>query len=174
MRKENAVSILWGECKDIFLSSSNQQLEDLLKNALNIVRKYDAFFRKKADLEFLNYIIKMNADEYIIGTNGDDFEILTKTYIRLEGISVEIIWQILSQLIWDLTVPVTNKICPFCRCDNVVLLADKEKKHLYESCENCFGTAEDGIRIMRPDNLFPASKDMVEKHYYSFLNNGSI
>ncbi len=47
MRKENAVSILWGECKDIFLSSSNQQLEDLLKNVLNIVRKYNAVFRKK-------------------------------------------------------------------------------------------------------------------------------
>ncbi len=153
---------LWKECKTVFQSSSNRHLKELLTSSVEIVKKYYDVFRAKADLEFLNYIVQMNVSEYLIGTNGDNFEIRLKAYLQREDMSIEEIWHILSQLIWDLTVPVTDEICPFCCCDNLVLLVDKEKKHTYQSCENCFWISEDGIQITRPNSLFPASKDMIK------------
>ena len=131
MNKENVVLTLWGECKKIFLSASNEQLEDLLKNILEIVRKNYIIFQQIADLKFLDYVVIMDANEYIIGTTGDNFELILKAYIQQKDISLEIIWRILAQLIWDLTLPVTDKICPFCHCDNLALLTDEEKKHIY-------------------------------------------
>lgn len=162
MNKEKLVLSLWKECKNVFQSSSNEQLKELLKNILQIVEENYNIFQEKADLEFLNYIVQMNVDEYFIGTNGDNFEMILKKYLQKDDMSVEELWHILSQLIWDLTVPVTDNICPFCRCDHLVLLVDKEKKHIYQSCENCFWISEEGLQITRPDSLFPASKDMIK------------
>lgn len=164
MITENTVFNLWKECKEVFLFSYKVQLEELLKNILEIVRRNYNVFKEKTDLQLLDYIVTMDADEYIIGTNGDDFELRLKTYLRQENISVEVIWKILSQLIWDLTVPVTEKICPFCRSDNLALLMDKEEKHVYESCETCFWISEGGIQIMRPADIFPANKKMINKN----------
>ena len=164
---------LWKECKNVFQSSSDGQLKALLKNIIEIVKKNYDVFQEKADLEFLDYIVQMNVNEYLLGTNGDNFEIRLKAYLqRDDDISIEEIWHILSQLIWDLTIPATDKICPFCRCDNLVLLVDKEKKHMYQSCENCFWISEDGIQITRPNSLFPASKDMIKyKDITSIVQN---
>lgn len=162
MDNKNIALALWEECKDVFISASNKQLKELLENIIEIVKKNVNIFQRKADLDFLNYIVQMNVDEYIIGTNGDDFELRLKGYMQQENISVEELWRILAQLIWDLTVPVTDKICPFCHCDNLVLLVDKEKKHRYESCETCFWIAEEGKQIARPEDLFPAEKSMIK------------
>lgn len=113
-------------------------------------------------MEFLDFTVEINIDEYFVGTNGDDFELRLKTYAQQDNVSIENIWRILSQLIWDLLVPVTDKICPFCQCDNLALLVDKNGEHTYESCEKCFGISVDGIQIMRPDSLFPANKEIFE------------
>jgi len=44
MSKENAVLILWDECKDVFLSANNKHLKELLERLLEIVKKnYDIF-----------------------------------------------------------------------------------------------------------------------------------
>lgn len=160
MNTVNAKLLLWEECKNIFLNSDNNRLKDLLKKVLEIIRENYDIFRKKADLDFLDFVIKMDADEYIIGTNGDDFQttLRSKADIPQENISVDKIWRILAQLMWDLTVPVTDKVCPHCRCGNLVLLVDKERKNIYESCENCFWISENEIQIKRPDDLFPAGK----------------
>ncbi|MBQ8260754.1 MAG: hypothetical protein IJZ00_00530 [Lachnospiraceae bacterium] len=166
MRKENIVLILWDECKNVFSSSNNKQLKVWLQQLLEIIKKYYDFFYEKVDLEFLKFVVKISVDDYFVGTNGDDFELRAKSYIQQEIISIEDIWVILSQLIWDLTVPVTNKVCPFCQCDNLVLLTDKNEKWIYEFCENCFWTSKDEIQIMRPDSLFPASKKLLEMNDY--------
>ena len=162
----NKKDILMEECSSIIFDSNNETLKMLLEKLVEIVREHNDIFEEIADLDFLDYIMKMDINEYLIGTNGDNFELRLKEYMQRENLSVEIIWQGLSQLIWDLTVPVTKKICPLCRCDNLTLLVDKEKKHIYKSCENCFYITENGMRIMRPNNLFPASIDMIKKYNY--------
>ena len=129
---------------------------------------YDIFY-EKADLEFLDYVIEINIDAYLVGTNGDDFEVRLQTYAKQNNVSIEDIWKILSQLIWDLIVPVTDRICPFCQCDNLTLVVDKNEKFIYESCENCFGFFKDGIQIMRPNSFFPANKEIFEKSNYRIL-----
>lgn len=50
MSQKDINSILWKECKDVFLSASNQNLRELLCEILGIVRKNYAFFHKIADL----------------------------------------------------------------------------------------------------------------------------
>lgn len=117
----------------------------------------------------MDFIVEINIDEYLVGTNGDNFELRIRPYTQQDITSIESIWEILSQLIWDLITPVTNKVCPFCQCDNLTLLIDKKEKHMYESCENCFGILEDGIQIMRPDSLFPANKEIFEMCGYKPL-----
>lgn len=175
MNKDEEIMILWSECKEVFLNSCNEQLPELLNNILEIVRKNYDVFLEKADLDFLNYMINVDVDEYIIGTNGDDFELRLRSLARTNNISVESIWQMLSQLAWDLMVVVTVKVCPFCKCDNLILLMDKEKKHIYESCENCFWVSEKGIQIKRPDELFPINKDILQKgNYIKYINKNNL
>lgn len=53
MSQKDINSILWKECKDVFLSASNQNLRELLCEILGIVRKNYAFFHKIADLNCL-------------------------------------------------------------------------------------------------------------------------
>lgn len=174
MDREEETRILWDECKKVFLESNNEELPKLLKNILEIIRRNYDIFQEEADLDFLDYVVNIDADEYMIGTNGDDFELRLKSYIQHTNISVQCIWQMLSQLIWDLIVTTTVKICPFCKCDNLVLLVDKEKKHIYESCENCFWISENEIQVRRPDELFPANKHMIKKrNYMQYINEKS-
>lgn len=166
MNEENVVLTLWEECKKIFLSSSNENLMELLINVLEIVKKNYNIFQQNADSEFLDFMLKVDAHGYIIGTNGDDFERRLKTYAQQKDISIDCIWRILSQLTWDLMVPVTETICPFCHCDNLSLLVDGKKNHIYESCENCFWISENKVQIMRPECLFPADKNTIKKYNY--------
>lgn len=46
MSQKDINSILWKECKDVFLSASNQNLRELLCEIFGIVRKNYAFFIK--------------------------------------------------------------------------------------------------------------------------------
>lgn len=174
MNKENLVLILWDECRDVFLSADNKQLKELLKSILEIVKKNYDIFCEKADLEFLDFIVEINVDEYLVGTNGDNFELRLKTYIQQDNTSIENIWKMLSQLIWDLIIPVTDKVCPLCQCDNLALLVDKKGKHMYEYCENCFWLSKGGIQIMRSNSLFPANKEMFETSNYQLLTQKRI
>lgn len=153
---------MWEECKNVFDSSSNKELKRLLENIVEVIKiNYEAF-QKVADLEFLNYIMEMDVDEFCVGTSGDNFESMAKSYLAIEDMSVEKIWKILSQLVWDLTVPVTDKICPFCHCDHLVILTNKEKDCTYLSCETCFWISDrNGTQIARPNSLFPANKDII-------------
>lgn len=169
MSKGNTVLILWNECKEVFRSADNKQLKELLKRLLEIVKKNYNIFYEKADLEFLDFIVEINIDEYLVGTNGDNFELRLRVYDQQDNTSIENIWRILSQLIWDLIMPVTDKVCPFCQCDNLALLVDKNGKHIYESCENCLAISKDGIQIMRPNSLFPANKEMFKTSNYQLL-----
>lgn len=166
MDKEKTCLTLWKDCKNTFGNFKNCQPEDLLKDLLDIVIKNYEVFQVIADTNFLKFLTEMNINDYIVGTNGDDYNIRLSNYAERKELSLEEIWHILSQLIWDLTVPVTNKICPFCQCDNIVLLTDEKKEHLYESCENCFRTTENHLQIMRPNNLYPADKREIVKFSY--------
>lgn len=164
MSQKDIHSILWKECKDVFLSASNQNLRELLCEILGIVRKNYAFFHKIADLNFLDYVMEIDANDYLVGTTGDDFELRLKESAKQDTVSDEFIWVTLSQLIWDLILPTTDRICPFCHCDNLTLLMDEKRRHVYESCENCLWLSENDKQIMRLDNLLPASKDMVAQY----------
>ena len=165
MCMESDVKKLWKECKEIFLSVKNDELEIFFKNIIEIVKKNYSLLKKCADYTFLNHIIEMDYRNFVIGTNGDDYEKLVKIYCERKNILLEDVWCILAQLIWDLSVPVTTEICPFCHCDNVVILVDKTECHLYESCENCFRTLENGIQVIRPKDLFPANRVVLTKHH---------
>lgn len=166
MDNDKIPSTLWERCKSAFRACENRQVDDLLKNIVEIVIENYSIFETIADTKFLKFVLQMNINDYVIGTNGDDYKLRLKTFEEQKNLSIDEIWYILSQLIWDLTVPVTSMICPFCQCDNVVLLTDNVGEHLYESCENCFGTTEKGIQIMRPENLLPCSKEIIKKYNF--------
>lgn len=155
--------IIWKACKEIFKTSDNDNLVRLLESVLGIIKKNYSDFEKCADLDFLKYVVNLKVDEYVIGRNGDDFKLRLNQYIQQENVSLEDIWKILSQLIWDLIIPVTERICPFCKSDYLVLLTDKENKHIYEFCETCFWTMEKDVQVKRRGNLFPANKILVKK-----------
>lgn len=168
MENQKPSSTLWADCKNEFVACDNKQLDRLLKNILGIVKKNYREFEDVTEHDFLEFVLFMDADNYFVGTNGDDYELILRTYSKQEEPTIADIWNILSQLIWDLTVPVIDKICPFCGCDNIILLLDSDKI-IYESCENCFRTTKEGNEIMRPDNLFPVNKDMIIKGKYHLL-----
>lgn len=152
---------LWNECRDMFSSVSNNNLDNLLRRTVLIVNRYQKILSKVADLNFLEYIIQLNSSDYQIGLNGDDYEMILKKYVEIEIVSLKEIWRILSQLVWDLCTAVTTEICPNCHCDELILLTDKTEKHLYKSCETCFWTSEDGLQVKKPKELYPAKKSML-------------
>ncbi len=150
---------LWNEFQNVL--STYESLEDLLVKLVEVVRRNKRLLRKKADLNFLEYILNINIENYKIGTAGHDFDRIIESYVLKKEIKVEEIWRDISQLIWDLIVPVTKKICPRCQCDHLVLLYDFSTLGLYESCENCFYTERDEEEVERKGTLFPATKEVL-------------
>lgn len=163
---ENSINDLWEDCKNVFLSFKCDHLEEFLNDIIEIVRKNYVIFQKVSSIQYLDYIMKINVSDYILGTNGDNYMLRIERYMQESIDSLEDIWHILSLLIWDLLVPVTNKICPYCHCDNLSLFKDKKGIHIYEFCENCFYTMEKGKQILCPNNLFPADRYIITKHKY--------
>ena len=103
MKKQEKQVILWEECKSIFKQTENSHTDRLLKEIIEIVKKYKLILSDVADNDFLEYITNIDSSEFIVGTNGDNYELILKNYIKMDECSLEEIWTILSQLVWDLS-----------------------------------------------------------------------
>lgn len=154
---------LWQECKEVFRQTKNTQTQKLLNNLVNIVKKYKDILCSVSDNNFLEYISTMNSLDFVAGSNGDNYELILKGYIEKEECGLEEIWRILSQLIWDLSALVSDKVCPSCRGDHLAYYTDRTNTNLYESCLGCFSTWENTKLIMRPKEIFPAPKSVLIK-----------
>lgn len=163
MKKQEEQVILWEECKSIFKQTENSHTDRLLKEIIEIVKKYKFILSDVADNDFLEYITNIDSSEFIVGTNGDNYELILKNYIKMDECSLEEIWTILSQLVWDLSAMVSDKVCPNCRGDHLAYYTDKANMHLYESCLGCFSTWENSKLIKKPKEIFPAPKNVLSK-----------
>lgn len=152
---------LWNDCKKVFQKAKNEHTDYLLKDIIEIIRLYREPLDSVADYNDLEYVNNMNASDYITGTNGDNFEILLSAFLKNSKPSLDDIWKMLSQLVWDLSVVVSTELCPNCKCDYISYYTDETKTHLYESCVNCFWTVENGKQIKRPDELYPTTKSFL-------------
>jgi len=154
---------LWEDCKKIFGQTKNDKTDELSCATIHLVKEYKDVLSIVADNDFLDYIINMDHSEFITGTNGDNYELVLKNYQKQDKCSLSEIWRILSQLIWDLSVLVSNNVCPSCRGDHLAYYTDKTNMHLYESCLGCFSTWENSRLIKRPEEMFPAPKDVLSR-----------
>lgn len=161
MVKQEERDILWEECKSIFRETKNSHTDSLLNALIEIVKKYKNILSDVADNDFLNYLTNIDSSDFITGTNGDNYELILSGYLKMEECSVEEIWTVLSQLIWDLSAMVSEKVCPNCRGDQLAYYTDKTNKHLYESCLSCFSTWENSKLIKKPKDIFPAPKNVL-------------
>ncbi|GLC82914.1 hypothetical protein [Lacrimispora brassicae] len=154
---------LWQECKMVFSQTKNIKTDELLSAIINIVKKYENILSDVADKDFLDYITNMDFSDFITGTNGDNYELILNGYMKTDKCSLSEIWRILSQLIWDLSAMVSDRVCPSCRGDNLAYYTDKTDTHLYESCLGCFSTWETSKLIKRPKEIFPAPKSVLTR-----------
>lgn len=162
---------LWNECVEILKKADNNNLNFLLDELVRLVVRNKNIFSEIADLNFLEFCCKVNSNEYIIGTTGDNFEGLAKQYINIKKPIVDKIWRVVSNLIWDLTTFTSEEICPNCRSDNLRLLTDISKEKVYKACETCFWIEHNGKAVSRSKDLFPANKHMVLKYLKSYKAN---
>lgn len=163
MKQKEEQIILWEECKSIFRQTKNSHTGRLLKAIIEIVKKYKNIFSDVADTDFLNYITSIDSSEFIVGTNGDNYELILNGYLIMEECNVEETWEILSQLVWDLSAMVSEKVCPSCKGDHLAYYTDKTNKHLFESCLSCFSTWENSKLIKKPKEIYPATKNVLSK-----------
>lgn len=152
---------LWNDCKKVFQKAKNEHPDYLLKDIIEIIREYSEILVSVADYNDIEYIINMNVPDFIVGTNGDNFELLLTNLLKISNPGLDDIWKMLSQLVWDLSVVVSSELCPNCKCDYISYYTDKTKTHLYESCVNCFWTVENGKQIKKPDELYPTTKSFL-------------
>lgn len=156
--------VLWNECIDIFKKVDNSNLKELLDNLVVFIAKHKTKFVDVADLRFLEFILSINSNKYVVGTTGDNFEGLSRIYNSRQQKNIRDIWRIVSNTIWDLTTFTTEEICPQCKNDNLRILTDLNNEKVYKACETCFWIEEDGKAVPRPKDLFPADKDIVLKY----------
>ncbi|AGF55475.1 hypothetical protein B0P06_000429 [Clostridium saccharoperbutylacetonicum] len=155
--------ILWDECIEIFKKVSNKRLNEFLDEMVLFITKHKMSFNEVADLNFLEFICSIDSNKFIIGTTGDNFEGLSKKYINTKQPTLREILKIISNTIWDLTTITTDEICPHCKSDNLRILTDFKKENIYKSCETCFWIECNGKAYVRPQDLFPADKDIISR-----------
>lgn len=155
--------VLWNECIEIFKKVDNNNLNEFLDDLVLFVTKHKTMFVDVADLNFLEFISSIDSNKFVIGTTGDNFEGLSTIYNKNKQVNLRDIWRIVSNTIWDLTTFTTKEICPQCRNDNLRILTDLEKKTIYKACETCFWVECNGEGILRPNDLFPADKDILSR-----------
>lgn len=155
--------VLWNECIEIFKKVDNNNLNEFLDNLVLFITKHKVMFVDVADLNFLEFILSIESNKFVIGTTGDNFEGLSTIYNETKQVNIRDIWRIVSNTIWDLTTFTTEEICPQCKNDNLRLLTDLEKKTIYKACETCFWIECNGKAKARPQDLFPADKDIISR-----------
>lgn len=161
----NSKDMIWEQCKKVFIAFDDNKYDNLLKDIVDIIKMNYKVFKKVADLDFLEFIIVMDCNDYFHGTCCDDFEVIVKNYITIDVKDLKEIWSILKQLVWDLTVPVTDKVCS-CGCDNIGLLTNKDESKIYEYCATCLNVWSDELVENRSLSLYPAKKSIVETKGY--------
>ncbi|MDF2884627.1 MAG: hypothetical protein K0R54_5196 [Clostridiaceae bacterium] len=155
--------VLWNECIEIFKKVSNKRLNEFLDEMALFIIKHKMSFNEVADLNFLEFICSIDSNKFIIGTTGDNFEGLSAIYNETKQVNIRDIWRIVSNTIWDLTTFTTEEICPHCKSDNLRVLTDFKKENIYKSCETCFLIECNGKADVRPQDLFPADKDIISR-----------
>ncbi|TRW21917.1 hypothetical protein FL857_11990 [Criibacterium bergeronii] len=155
--------VLWNKCIDIFKKVDNNNLDEFLDNLILFIIKNKEVFDDVADLNFLDFIINIESNKFVIGTTGDNFEGLKIIYNENNQVSIRDIWRIVSNTIWDLITFTTEEVCPQCKSDNLRILTDSEKNKIYKACETCFWIECDGKAVLRSNELFPADKDTIAR-----------
>ena len=161
MERQEEQALLWENCKTVFKQAKNSETDKLLDAIITLIKKYKDILVEVADCDFLNYVNNMESSDYISGTNGDDYELILHNYLKINKCNLDDIWRILSELVWDLSAMVSNHVCPSCKGDHLAYYTDKNNEHLYESCLGCFTTWENSKLIRRPEEIFPAPKNVL-------------
>ena len=166
MERKSEENNLWKSCKGIFIGTSNNNLEELLERLIEFVKRNNDILVMVADEKFLQYIMSIKADMFVIGTCGDNFENTVNIYAKKNDVSNYEVWKMISNLIWDLTTFTTSEVCPYCHSDHLRILTDGKGEKIYKSCDTCFAIEEQGQSIPRPKEIFPADKKILYKLKY--------
>lgn len=179
MKRKDAL-IIWGKVEDILVGVRNNNLSGFLIDLIGLVKVYKIDFVKILDntykdkdhilymnnmafIEFVTFIIPEN---FIIGSSGDNFEIISKNYIHsTPKLEIEI-WSRVSHLIKDLITFNSEKVCTQCQSDHLRILTDLENGDLFEYCETCFFIKPEINKTSGERLLVPACKESLKKGGY--------
>lgn len=175
--KQRRIELFWTECTNLFSKIDEISLGYFLQQLIGIVKKYDkdleklivSFHRYRnfqfgdAEKEFLDFIIKMNIEKFIIGSTGDNFNLIVTNYLQQPPLSDIDAWRRISNLIRDLITYTSEVVCPQCKSDYLCVFTDSNGTKLYKYCQTCFFTESEGYTIQGQVGLFPADKNALLK-----------
>ncbi|WP_134008793.1 hypothetical protein [Lysinibacillus xylanilyticus] len=179
MNKKRRMNILWSEALELFSEKQNLDLDTFLFRLIEIIRNnreaIERFLNNSQNNNKINtedeklyfqYVMTIEPEMYVIGATGDDFDLISSSYINLLPKSDIEIWRRLSNLIKDIITFVSSTICPQCKSDHLRILSDIEGVNLYRYCETCSYTEDDEKVFKSHELLVPANVAMLKKADY--------
>ncbi|WP_317635129.1 hypothetical protein [Xylocopilactobacillus apicola] len=107
--------------------------------------------------------MKFNANDFYLGTTEDNLVGLFLSYSKkLSKASNKEICGNVVHLIWNIATFTTDYLCPSCQESNLRISSSTDHNHIYETCDNCLTTFENGEFVERPDEMIPATKKEVD------------
>lgn len=148
----------------------NNHLED----NLNKLKEFTCLFRDEftpyADKYFLDFVGQLDVRLYILDSSGDDFEMMSKSYIkRLDSSNTKVvdIWRTVESLIWELCVFCTDIVCPRCKSDTLKIVQDLDN-HIYKVCDTCFYSETEEGAVSTPICIIPVP--ILDSKYKNLCN----
>ena len=180
MSRKRIRDTLWPEVLEVFFEIEKLDLSTLLRRLIEIVRsnqeaiehffdniQQNKFYKfEENERTLFRFIVKVELEMYIIGTTGDDFKLIVKSYINQTPKSDIEVWRRVSNLITDIITFVSSTVCPHCQSDHLRILSDIDGINLYKSCETCSYTEATDKVTKSQEQLIPANVVMLKKAGY--------
>ncbi|MDO7908910.1 hypothetical protein Q5741_21275 [Paenibacillus sp. JX-17] len=134
----------------------------LIKNNQNILMTFFTKEKLETDMFILKFITQLDIKDYYVGSTGNDYELIIKKSIEEEPTDYYSFWKFLSNMVLDLVVFVTDKVCPNCKSDHLRVLTDREQINIYLYCETCFLCISEVGENVEEKELLPANIQLIQ------------
>ncbi|OAB33531.1 hypothetical protein [Paenibacillus glacialis] len=171
MNNKRGSNILWSETVELFSEIKNMNLTSFLCRLVEIVKSNQETINQilnegqrnsknltsENEIKFFRFITTIDPEMYVIGSTGDDFNLIVQSYISRTPKSEFEVLRRISNLVKDIITFTSLEVCPQCNSDHLRIVTDISNERLYRHCETCSFTDTADEEFLRQELLIPAN-----------------
>lgn len=154
------ISFLYGLVNIVKTNSEN------INQILNIGRSNSSYTFSENEVFFFRFIATINPKSYVVGSSGDDFKSIVKSYIILKPKTEFEVLRRISNLVRDLITFTSSEVCPQCKSDHLRIFTEVNNERLYRHCETCFFVDTDDEKSQVQNIFIPANITLLKRAGY--------